>query len=319
MTEQPSSSNQKPRLSDDELSKALPKNTGGREARVGIFVVFGMIAFVAVLFLLTDPATMRGRYMLVTTVEDAGGVRKGDPVQMRGVIIGRINGFEMMENGRVAVRLELEGQWKIPEGSRSQLGASGLFGGRTMEIVPSNQSNVHQPFDTLPGSDAGTGLLGNAEELSVKADSILSSLQSLLNAGTVASVRGSAAELETLLTELSGVTREQRGTLKRLTESLANSAEGLEEAAAAGPDVARAIARADSAMAVLTETGRNLDLAASSLRTLLSRIERGEGTLGKLSTDDALYTNMNRAAESVAALVEDLKANPKKYISISIF
>jgi phospholipid/cholesterol/gamma-HCH transport system substrate-binding protein len=277
-----------------------------------------MIAFVAVLFLLTDPATMRGRYMLVTTVEDAGGVRKGDPVQMRGVIIGRINGFEMMENGRVAVRLELEGQWKIPEGSRSQLGASGLFGGRTMEIVPSNQSNVHQPFDTLPGSDAGTGLLGNAEELSVKADSILSSLQSLLNAGTVASVRGSAAELETLLTELSGVTREQRGTLKRLTESLANSAEGLEEAAA-GPDVARAIARADSAMAVLTETGRNLDLAASSLRTLLSRIERGEGTLGKLSTDDALYTNMNRAAESVAALVEDLKANPKKYISISIF
>ncbi|HKJ03395.1 MAG TPA: MlaD family protein [Longimicrobiales bacterium] len=319
MTDQPSSGNHKPRPSDDELSKALPKNTGGREARVGIFVIFGMIALVAVLFLLTDPATMRGRYMLVTTVEDAGGVRRGDPVQMRGVIIGRINGFEMMPNGRVAVRLELEGEWKIPEGSRTELGSAGMFGGRTMEILPSDQTTYHQPFDTLPGSDGGLGLLGNAEALSAKADSVLSSLQSMMDAGTVASVQGSATELQTLLTDLSAMTREQRGTLKRLTESLANSAEGLEDAAAAGPDVARAIARADSAMAVLAETGRSLDQAASSLQTLLGRIERGEGTLGKLSTDDSLYTNMNRAAQSIAALVEDLKANPKKYINISIF
>jgi phospholipid/cholesterol/gamma-HCH transport system substrate-binding protein len=316
MTDQPSSPSRKPRPSDDELNKALPRNTGGREARVGIFVLAGLAAFVAVLFLLTDPATMRGRYMLVTTVADAGGVRRGDPVQMRGVIVGRINGFEMMHTGRVAIRMELEGEWQIPEGSRTELGSAGMFGGRTLEILPSDQTAYHEPFDTLPGADGGTGLLGNAEELSVKADSLLAGLNSLVDAPTVASVQRSAAELESLLTELSGVTREQRGTLKRLTESLANTAQDLE---GAGPDVARAIARADSAMAVLAETGRNLDLAAASLRTVLARIERGEGTLGKLSTDDALYTNMNRAAESIASLVEDLKANPKKYINVSIF
>ena len=316
MTEKPSSGGHKPRPSDEDLSNALPRRTGSNEARVGIFVIFGLIALVAVLFLLTDPATMRGRYMLVTTVLDAGGVRRGDPVQMRGVIIGRINGFEMMPSGRVAVRMELEGEWRIPEGSETKLGASGLFGGRTMEVVPTNATTYHQPFDTLPGSDGGTGILGDAEVLSAKADSVLSGMQELLNASTVASVQGSAAEMEALLTELSGVTREQRGTLKRLTESLANTAEGLEEAR---PDVQRAIARADSAMAVLAETGRNLDEAAASLHTVLARIERGEGTLGKLSTDDALYTNMNRAAESIAALVEDLKANPSKYINLSIF
>ena len=105
MTEKPSSGGHKPRPSDEDLSNALPRRTGSNEARVGIFVIFGLIALVAVLFLLTDPATMRGRYMLVTTVLDAGGVRRGDPVQMRGVIIGRINGFEMMPSGRVAVRL----------------------------------------------------------------------------------------------------------------------------------------------------------------------------------------------------------------------
>lgn len=194
-----------------------------------------------------------------------------------------------------------------------------MFGGRTLEIHATDRTTYAQPFDTLPGTDGGGGLLGNAEQLTAKADSLLTGLNTMLDASTIGSVQASATQLETMLTELSGVTREQRGTLKRLTESLANSAEGLESAAAAGPDVARAIARADSAMAVLAETSRNLDQAAASLHTVLARIERGEGTLGRLSTDDALYTNMNRAAESIAALVEDLKANPKKYINVSIF
>lgn len=319
MSEHPGAGSRRPRPSDEDLNKALPRNTGGREARVGIFVIAGLLAFVTVLFLLTDPATMRGRYMLVTTVQDAGGIRRGDPVQMRGVIIGRINGFEMMSSGRVAVRMEVEGEWKIPDGSRTRLGASGLFGGRTMEVIPADASTYHASFDTLPGSDGGSGLLGNTDEIGEKATAVLTGLESLLADTTVAAMKGSATELEVLLTDLSAVTREQRSTLKRLTESLARSAVELEPAAAAGEDIARAITRADSAMAVLTETGRSLDEAAASLRSLLARIERGEGTLGKLATDDALYNNVSRAAESVAALVEDLKANPKRYINISIF
>lgn len=319
MTEKPETGGRRPRLTDEELAKAAPKGTQGKDVRIGIFVLAGLISFVFILFLLTDPATMRGRYMLVTTVQDAGGVRRGDPVQMRGVIIGRVNGFEMMPDARVAVRLELEGEWRIPEGSRTELGASGIFGGRTMEVVPTDRTSYHQPWDTIPGSDAGTGLLGSAEELSDKASSVLTGLEKLLDDPTVAAVQGSASDLETLLGELSAVVAEQRSTLRALTRSLATSAEGLEDVAAAGPDAARAIARADSAMAVLASTGENLDRAATSLRTLLDRMERGEGTLGRLSTDDALYVNMNKAAESLASLLDDVQANPGKYIRVSVF
>lgn len=319
MTESSPAGARRSRVSDEDLAKAAPKGTGGKDLRIGAFVIVGIISFIVILFLLTDPATMRGRYMLVTTVEDAGGVRRGDPVQMRGVIIGRINGFEMMGDGRVAVRMELEGEWQIPLGSRTKLGAAGLFGGRTMEVLPANGDRYHAPFDTLPGGDGGTGLLGAADELSAKANSVLGGLEKLLDDSTVASTRGSIGELETLLTDLSAVVREQRSTLRDLTTSLARSAEGLEDAAAAGPDAARAIARADSAMAVLTRTGENLDRAATSLRTILDRMEKGEGTLGRLSRDEDLYLNANRAAESLASLLEDIKANPGRYINVSIF
>ncbi len=316
MTDIPPSGARRPRLTDEELAKAAPKRSGGKDVSIGIFVLAGILAFVVILFLLTDPATMRGRYMLVTTVEDAGGVRRGDPVQMRGVIIGRINGFEMMHDGRVAVRMELEGEWQIPAGSRTRLGASGIFGGRTLEVIPSNQTGYHQEWDTLPGGDGGTGFLGDAEELSEKATSVLSGIEKMLDDSTVASVQGSAGELETLLTQLSDLVDEQRTTLRSLTRNL-ESAAG--DAAEAGPDARRAIARADSAMTVLAETGRNLDRAAESLRTLLDRIDRGEGTLGRLATDEALYENVNRAAESFAALLDDVRANPDKYINVSIF
>jgi len=316
MTEMPPSGARRPRLTDDELAKTAPKKSGGKDVRIGIFVLAGILAFIAILFLLTDPATMRGRYMLVTTVADAGGVRRGDPVQMRGVIIGRINGFEMLHDGRVAVRMEVEGEWQIPVGSRAKLGASGIFGGRTMEVIPSDGPGFHAPFDTIPGSDGGAGLVGAADELSEKANAVLGGLEKLLDDSTVVSAQGSVGELEVLLRDLSAVVAEQRSTLKSLTASLAGSAEELEEAT---PDARRAIARADSAMAVLARTGENLDRAAVSLRGLLERMDRGEGTLGKLSRDEALYDNVNRAAESLASLLDDVRANPSKYINVSIF
>lgn len=73
-------------------------------------------------------------------------------------------------------------------------------------------------------------------------------------------------------------------------------------------------------MSVLMETSTNIDAAMSSLSSVLARIDAGEGTLGRLTTDDAeLYENVNAATASLNALLEDLRENPNRYINISIF
>ena len=154
------------RLSDDELLTAVPRGTKGREASVGLFVLLGLISFVVVIFWMTDPATLRGRYMLVTTVDDAGGVRSGDPVQMQGVNIGRVNGFEMVGQGLIYITLEIEGEWEIPRGSRTEMGEAGLFGGRTMTIVRGDSNEYLAEGDTIPGEGAAAGLMGAVGELS---------------------------------------------------------------------------------------------------------------------------------------------------------
>lgn len=309
------------RLTDEEILASVPRGTGGKEARLGLFVLLGLVSFVIIIFWMTDPATLRGRYILVTTVEDAHGVRAGDPVQMQGVNIGRVHGFDMVGPGRVDITLEIEGEWQVPRGSSTAWGEAGLFGGRTMIIERGDGPGSYAPGDTLPG-EQGTGsggLLGSVDELSAKAGTVLTSIDSLLNPETVGNVRSSAGSLDTLLSELSAIAREQRDNITRLTESLANSAEGLESASAAGPDVARVVARADSAAATLNTTVSHLDSAAASLRSVLTRMDAGEGTLGMLSTDRALYDNLNGAASSLRTLLDDLQANPNKYINISIF
>ena len=306
-------------VSDDELQAAMPRETGAHHARVGAFVLFGLLSFVVVLFWMTDPATFRGRYKIVTTVSDAGGVRSGDPVQMYGLNLGRVRNLEITSPGTVHITMEIEGRWEIPEDSRTTFGASGIFGGRTLVIEPGDAGQMLQPWDTIPGeSAAGEGLLGSVDELSSQAGTVMERLTMLLDEGTVGSVQGSAREMEELLSELSAIASEQRGGLLDLTQSLRRSAASLEDATA-GPELASAIARADSAMAALEGTSRTLDEAAFSLREVLGRMERGEGTLGRLSTDESLYANLNAAAESLNALLLDLQENPRKYISISIF
>lgn len=312
--------NGRERASDEEILAATPRSSGGKEAQVGVFVLVGLVSFILVLFWMTDPATLRGRYMLVTEVGHAGGVRSGDPIQMQGVNVGRVHDFEMLGDERVVITMEIEGEWEIPVGSRTVMGEAGLFGGRALEIVRGPGPGVYAEYDTLRGEGAsGSGLLSNVDALSAQAEAVLGSLNSMLNDTTIGSVQGSAQQLEILLTELSTVTREQRTALAELTQNLNDAAEGVEAASAAGPDIARVAARADSAMITLTRTGETLDEATASLRTILERMERGEGTLGRLSTDEALYVSLNSAAESLASLLEDLQANPNRYINLSIF
>jgi len=302
---------------DAELQTAIPRGQSRREFQVGIFVILGALSVLTALFLLTDPSTFRGRYLASTLVEDAGGIRKGDPIQMKGVNIGRVNSFTLVPEG-VLITLELEGGWEVPSDSRTRLVSSGILGGRTVEVFPGSSTVPLRAGEQLRG-ETMPGLLDFPPDLGKNAEDVLERIQSLLAAPTVDDIQASAHELRSLLGHLSALAEAQGEEVARLTESLNRSAAGLEEASASGGDFASAVSRADSALATVQETSRSLLRASSSLETILLRMEAGEGTLGQLSTDSTLYETLAAAAESVRALAEDVKANPGRYVKVEIF
>jgi len=303
--------------SDEELQSAVPQNKRRLELWVGIFVLIGIGAALAALFLLTDPSTFRGRYRVTTTVDDAGGIRRGDPVQMRGVNIGRVMTFSMAPQG-VRITLEIEGAWEIPEDSRGRLVAGGLLGGRTVEIVEGSSSERIRGGAELPGENV-QGLLDMPAELGQDVQGVLGQIRSLLAEPTLEAIQGSARELQGLLGQLSSLAEEQGQEIAQLTASLNRSASGLEDAAASGGDIATAVARADSALATVNRTSQVVLSASESLKTILLRMEAGEGTLGQLSANPALYETLIATLESVKALTDDIKANPGDYVKIEIF
>jgi len=93
-----------------------------------------------------------------------------------------------------------------------------------------------------------------------------------------------------------------------------------------GPELERIVKRVDQLAERLDGTVGTLDKSSKSLESILARVDRGEGTLGKLSTDDTLYknaseasANLNRATQELNKLLVDFQAHPRKYINLEIF
>jgi phospholipid/cholesterol/gamma-HCH transport system substrate-binding protein len=293
-----------------------PMRTPRREVHVGIFVIVGVLAVLAALFVLTDPGTFRGRYHVTTVVQDAGGIRKGDPVRLKGVNVGRIRDFQIEEDG-VRMFLELQGQYPIPADSRISVVSGGLLQSMVAEVIPGRSDQPLRDGAELVSVDTES-MTATAERLGGSADTLLMRANLLLSQQTIGAVGASAQQMQELLTELTAFTAEQRVQMAALTTSLRRSAVGL-EASATRPELARAIARTDSMTMRLDAASGSLQQASASLAALTSRVEGGEGTLGRLTTDDELYRNLNAAVTSLNELTADIKANPRRYINVSVF
>jgi phospholipid/cholesterol/gamma-HCH transport system substrate-binding protein len=69
----------------------------------------------------------------------------------------------------------------------------------------------------------------------------------------------------------------------------------------------------------ITETMESLQSTISSLDGVLAKMEKGEGTLGKLMKDEALYSNLSQASKELDLLLQDFRLNPKRYVNVSVF
>jgi phospholipid/cholesterol/gamma-HCH transport system substrate-binding protein len=87
-----------------------------------------------------------------------------------------------------------------------------------------------------------------------------------------------------------------------------------------GPELERSLANLDS---VSVKVGRLSDQFAGTsarLDSLLSRVNRGEGTLGRLATDTTMYAQLTSLSASLKAFVDDLRRNPGKItVQVKLF
>ena len=303
---------------------APPARGKHQELWVGLFVILGTLVTLYLLLTLTDAAMFRGRYIVSSVVKDASGVRKGDPVQMRGVGIGRVQKFLISGSG-VSVYLEIEGEYSnIPTDSHVELVSAGLLGGMVARVIPGTGQEMARSGTVLAG-EIPASIQDQADDIAGEAKKTLTRVQELLSDPMINDTHSSVAELDRLLKRLSLIAAEQQKELKALTASMREASDNVARATSR-EEIDRAMKRLDTLSASAERTATTVESSTKTLDAVLGRIQRGEGTLGKLSTDETLYTNLNKTLESVNAtslemknLLADLKANPKKYLKVSVF
>src|SRR5205814_3747856 len=66
------------------------------------------------------------------------------------------------------------------------------------------------------------------------------------------------------------------------------------------------------------ELYNRLNHTLGSVDKITSRMESGQGTLGLLSTDKTLYSNLSESIKSLREFLVEFRKNPKKYLTVHV-
>ncbi len=84
-------------------------------------------------------------------------------------------------------------------------------------------------------------------------------------------------------------------------------------------DVRRTIVHLSNAAERMDALASRLDSLRAVTQALATRVNDGDGTLGRLVNDRRLYDDLNQSIVSLRALIDDIKQHPKKYFKFSVF
>ena len=261
------------------------------------------------------------------TYDNVEGLAKASPVTINGLLVGKVKDITFLNNqGKLLVSFSVtESDFEFSKNSLVRIYSSGLLGGKSLGLYPEyDPENRAVSGDTLVGSVeddmlvAVTKALGPLEDkvnnTLVTLDVLLHSITDILDPKTRANLQNSIANLNTTMESLNDASSSLNGLLKENKGSLNNTFANLENMTTNFNSLSDSLSK--------LETGKlfsELQNVVTRFDTISSALENGEGSMGKLLTDEQLYENLKGASKQLEELLEDVKLNPKRYLHISVF
>lgn len=249
-----------------------------------------------------DGATQDG-YTLYLFVPSAEGVFPATPVRIAGVNVGAV-GEVTLEGSRARVTLLMRGDVQLPVDSVAELRSEGMLGDRFVRVVPGNAPTMLKGEDTIQGGTGGMDVEAMAAKASAIADdvkAITGTLRELAEDPTTREqVRSTVANVEALSAELRNLAGANSQELDAIADNLLEVSETLKSlVGATGASV-------EEEMASLREATETLDRTLRNLESITGRVDRGEGTVGRLMTDSTTIDSLNDTLDQVNAMVGDV-------------
>ena len=304
------------------------------ETKVGILAAFSIAMLIIGYNFLKGNAIFSSETVLYARYSHVDGLGVSKPVLINGYQIGRVDKLTLQSDGTIIATLKIKGKYEIPKNSVAKLESVDLLGGKAIVMALGTGNVYAKDGDTL-NANVAKGLLETvqpvqkkAELIIAKMDSILTSVNSILNpnfqknvdksfnsiASTLASLEATSKKVDNLVgsegTRISSIL----ANVEAISANLKNNNEKINGILNNISSITDQVAAAN-----FKQTIDNANKSMADLQAIVGKINEGKGTLGLLINDTKMYDNLNSASQNLDKLIIDLKENPKRYVHFSVF
>ncbi|MBN2409721.1 MAG: MCE family protein [Candidatus Aminicenantes bacterium] len=289
-----------------------------REAKIGIFLGGTILIIATLIFIVGDLSTWfkKPGYSLSAYFPSVTGLENRAAVRLAGVKIGYVRDIQLAER-RARLTLNIFPQFQVPRGSKAAMASLGLIGEKYIEITPSDDPAYHAPGETLESTAAvsfdqlGVLLLSIGEEI----EGVSQSLRQITG-------EESQKNLQEILRNLNSFSGELDGFLKENREGLQTGIQGASQAVREFDrtvgDVSQSLDETIRLVKEIAQENRDgiksnlgkidellleIEESVRLLRNTLDKIDRGEGTVGRLVQDPGLYEQARETLDGVRETV----------------
>lgn len=297
------------------------------EVKIGFTALITLLVFIWVYNFLKgkDLFSKTSHYYVI--YDNVGGLAESSPIEVNGYRVGVVQSLKFLDpqTGRLLVTLSVDKGFRFPVNTFAEITTASLLAGMKIQLVYGNGPGTYSDGDTIPGRLAESlitkvenelgPLKEEISELISAIDTVVGSVNEIMNPQFRTNLRSGIASLSNTAKSIDEA--ELKATLENInkfTKMLAENSDKLTSTFSSLENIADTLAAADIYSSV-----NNLKSSLEKASVLMGNLSNGQGTAGKLFTNDSLYTNLSKSLESLNLLLQDMKANPKRYVHFSLF
>ncbi len=286
-----------------------------QEVTVGVLVLAGLAIFVGGTMWLKGSSFSKSSGGVRIQFADIGTLKKGSVVKVSGVSLGKVEGIEFERVGKVVVTVSLSPRVAPKIDAVAKLASVGLVSDAVISFNPGSSTQPLPPGQVIQGV-VDQGLMDIGADLGEKAKTALEGLNQVANKKLADNLNATLAAMQKMMAVYSATGSGPVGQLTTTMTSLQRLSARVDSAVAEAK-MARTLRTADTLMTTAAASSAQFTVTAQRLDSLLQKINRGEGTIGKFMTDTSLYNDLHRVSGALEKLIDELRKNPGK-ITIQI-
>ena len=297
-----------------------------KEIKAGLIVVLGITALIMGFSYLKSNSLLGKSTTLHAVYDHVGGLQSGTAVSLNGFSVGTIDDIAFLdETGKLMVAFTITTDLPIPADSKAELYDTSVLGGKGLQIVLGTPgSAIAQNGDTLT-SIVKVGMTDRITELMepleakvnsaiVETDLLMKNLNQLLDTDSQALLRETLNNFSETSVSLKVITQNVSENLTANEKALGTILESTAELTSNLSSVSETLNDAD-----LQGLIADLNTSVTATKEILEGVKNGEGSVGQIFTNQELYLSLQENLSQLEWLLQDLRLNPKRYLSVSVF